>query len=73
LENAVQGYRTTIDRKEMPSRRDAGATEFSGELFFDDGVSAGFYASIITENQQLAQISGIAVYPAFFDFVLPFR
>lgn len=47
-------------------------TEFSGELFFDDGVSAGFYASFITENQQLAQISGDRGYLRISDFVLPF-
>ncbi len=33
-------------------------TEFSGELFFEDGVSSSFYCSFITENEQWANISG---------------
>ncbi|HEY3855888.1 MAG TPA: Gfo/Idh/MocA family oxidoreductase [Verrucomicrobiae bacterium] len=47
-------------------------TEFSGELLFDKGISAGFYASFITENQQLAMISGDRGYLRIDDFVLPF-
>jgi predicted dehydrogenase len=46
--------------------------EFSGELLFDGGISAGFYASFITENLQLAQISGDRGYLRISDFVLPF-
>jgi predicted dehydrogenase len=46
--------------------------EFSGELLFDGGVSAGFYCSFVTENQQLAQISGDRGYLRMSDFVLPF-
>ncbi|MGP8234096.1 MAG: Gfo/Idh/MocA family protein, partial [Limisphaerales bacterium] len=45
--------------------------EFSGELLFDGGVSAGFYVSFITELQQLAQISGDRGYLRLTDFVLP--
>jgi predicted dehydrogenase len=47
-------------------------TEFSGELLFDRGVSAGFYVSFITEHQQLAQLSGDRGYLRVSDFVLPF-
>jgi predicted dehydrogenase len=46
--------------------------EFSGELLFDGGVSAGFYVSFVTQNQQLAQISGEKGYVRLSDFVLPF-
>jgi len=46
--------------------------EFSGELFFADGVSASFYCSFITENQQWAHVSGTRGYAHLDDFVLPF-
>jgi len=46
--------------------------EFSGELLFDGGVSAGIYCSFLTQNQQLAQISGENGYLRISDFVLPF-
>jgi len=45
--------------------------EFSGELFFDGGVSAAFYNSFLTQNQQLAVISGDRGYVMLDDFVLP--
>jgi len=47
-------------------------TEFSGELFFAEGVSTGFYCSFITENQQWANLSGVKGYAQVPDFVLPF-
>ena len=47
-------------------------TEFSGELFFENGISAGFYCSFITDNQQWAVISGTNGYVNLQDFVLPF-
>jgi predicted dehydrogenase len=47
-------------------------TELSGELHFDDGVSAGFYCSFRTHNQQWAVISGTRGYLRLDDFVLPF-
>ncbi len=46
-------------------------TEFSGELHFDGGVSAGFYCSFITELQQWAHISGTKGSLRIADFVLP--
>jgi predicted dehydrogenase len=46
--------------------------EFSGELFFDGGVSAGFFCSFLVENQQLTTISGEKGYVTLDDFVLPF-
>ena len=47
-------------------------TEFSGELFFAGGVSAGFYCSFITETQQWANVSGTKGYVDVNDFVVPF-
>jgi predicted dehydrogenase len=47
-------------------------TEFSAELLFADGVSAGFYCSFLAENQHWAQISGAKGYLRLDDFVLPF-
>ncbi|MEZ6133976.1 MAG: Gfo/Idh/MocA family oxidoreductase [Pirellulaceae bacterium] len=47
--------------------------EFSGELIFPSGVSAGFYVSFITENQQWLHISGSDGYLRVNDFVLPFH
>jgi predicted dehydrogenase len=46
--------------------------EFSAELSFDDGVSASFYCSFITENQQWSHISGERGSLSIDDFVLPF-
>lgn len=46
--------------------------EFSAELQFDDGLSAAFYCSFLTENQQTALLSGDRGYLSLDDFVLPF-
>ena len=52
--------------------RDSVPTEFSGELIFKSGVSAAFYCSFITENQEWANVSGTRGYVELHDFVLPF-
>jgi len=46
-------------------------TEFSGELFFDGGVSAAFYCSFLTNRQQWAHISGQNGWLRLPDFVHP--
>lgn len=46
--------------------------EFSGELFWDGGVSASFYCSFNTELQQWAHVSGTKGSIALRDFVLPY-
>ena len=46
--------------------------EMSGELFFRDGVSASFYCSFRTENQQWANVGGTRGFVHVPDFVLPF-
>jgi len=47
-------------------------TEFSGELFFEGGVSANFYCSFLTELEQWAKVSGTRGNLNVPDFVLPF-
>jgi predicted dehydrogenase len=47
-------------------------TEFSGELFFEGGVSSSFYCSFHTHNEQVARVSGTDGYVLVPDFVLPF-
>jgi predicted dehydrogenase len=47
-------------------------TEFSGEMFFADGVSASFYCSFCTGQQQWANISGTRGYVQVPDFVVPY-
>ena len=46
--------------------------EFSAELFFDGGVSATFYNSFLTENQQWGIIAGSKGFAQVTDYVLPF-
>jgi predicted dehydrogenase len=47
-------------------------TEFSGELLFKGGASAGFYCSFLTQNQEWALVSGTNGYLRVEDFVVPF-
>jgi len=47
--------------------------EFSGELFFDGGVSSGFYCSFVAANQQTVTITGTKGLLNVQDFVNPFR
>lgn len=54
-----------------PDSPDKVPTEFSGELFYDDGVSASFYCSFITANQQWANICGTEGNIHLDDFVVP--
>jgi predicted dehydrogenase len=46
-------------------------TEFSAELFFPDGVSAGMFCSFLAEIQQWANVSGTKGSIHVPDFVLP--
>lgn len=47
-------------------------TEFSGELLFPGGVTASFYCSFRTEQQEWANVSGTRGYLHVKDFVVPF-
>lgn len=46
-------------------------TQFSGELLWADGVSAGFYCSFVTEHQQWVTVSGARGTLRVADFVHP--
>jgi len=46
-------------------------SEFSAELLYENGVSASFYCSFITEHQQWASVSGTKGNLRVSDFVLP--
>jgi predicted dehydrogenase len=46
-------------------------TEFSGELFFDGGVSVEFYSSFLTGRQQWVHVSGQSGWLRLPDFVHP--
>jgi predicted dehydrogenase len=46
-------------------------TDFSGELVYDDGVSAGFFCSFRIEKQQWVQIGGVNGDLRIADFVHP--
>ena len=47
-------------------------TEFSAELLFEGGTSAGFYCSFLTHNEQWSHISGTKGGVRVDDFVLPY-
>jgi len=55
-----------------PGAPDSVPLEFSGELWFEDGVSASFYCSFLTENQEWVNLSGTKGNIQINDFVLPF-
>ncbi len=46
--------------------------EFSAEMLFDGGVSASFYCSFLTENQQWVSVSGSKGAVQMQDFVVPY-
>jgi len=60
----------------LSQRRGAGSpgavpTEFSGELIFEEGASAGFYCSFLAQSQDWAVISGLYGALRVNDFTLP--
>jgi predicted dehydrogenase len=46
--------------------------EFSGELFFDRGITSSFFCSFLAEVEQWARIAGTKGLVRLEDFVLPF-
>ena len=46
--------------------------EFSGEMFYDQDVTASFYCSFVTGNQQWAHVCGTEGTLRLDDFVVPF-
>jgi len=69
LPHQVSG-RVLSEFKHKKSQRPV-PTEFSGELFFEGGVSSSFYSSFVTEIEQWALISGDRGNLRVPDFVLP--
>lgn len=55
-----------------PGSPGAVPTEFSGELFFKNEVSSGFYCSFRAHDEQWVTASGTKGYVRIPDFVLPF-
>ncbi|QDT06080.1 1,5-anhydro-D-fructose reductase [Rubripirellula lacrimiformis] len=60
----LTGLRGSESESEVPG-------EFVGEMRFADGLSASFYCSFLSANQQTATISGQDGYLTVDDFVLP--
>ena len=54
-----------------PASREAVPTDFSAEMFFSNGVSAGFYCSFVTQIQQWVNLGGTKGSLCVPDFVLP--
>jgi predicted dehydrogenase len=48
-------------------------TDFSGELIFNDDISAGFFCSFLVQNRQWAEVSGTKGHLRLPDFVHPFN
>ncbi|MBL9126517.1 MAG: Gfo/Idh/MocA family oxidoreductase, partial [Verrucomicrobiales bacterium] len=61
-----------LSEMRAPGATGAVPSEFSGELFYDGGVSLSFYCSFITENQQWVSVQGTTGRLTVDDFVLPF-
>ena len=62
-----------LSQSEPAGGRVPAPTEFSAELFFDDGVSAGFYSSFLAAVQQWVFVSGRDGGLRVPDFVHPFN
>jgi predicted dehydrogenase len=66
---AVAGH--TLQEYRHPASPGTIPTDFSAELFFANGVSAGFYCSFVTQLQQWANLAGTLGAIHVPDFVLP--
>ena len=62
-----------LSQSSAASGRTPSPIEFSGELFFDDGVSVEFYSSFLAAKQQWAFVSGQKGWLRLPDFVHPFN
>ena len=60
-----------IEQAEGRNSPAAVPSEFSGEMFFKDGVSSSFYCSFVTHTEEWAMISGEQGSIHIPDFVLP--
>ncbi|HEY5297331.1 MAG TPA: Gfo/Idh/MocA family oxidoreductase [Verrucomicrobiae bacterium] len=71
LPRAVTGK--ILSQSAATSGRLSAPTEFSAELFFDDGVSANFYCSFLAQRQQWISVIGEKGNLWMPDFVHPFN
>ncbi len=62
-----------LSQSDAVAGRASSPTEFSGELFFDGGVSVGFYCSFLAACQQWVNVSGEKGWLQVPDFVHPFN
>jgi predicted dehydrogenase len=63
---------TILSQSENLPDRPSAPSEFSAELFYDDGVSVDFYSSFLTAKQQWAHVSGQKGWLRLPDFIHPF-
>jgi predicted dehydrogenase len=61
-----------LAQNDRPQNPTPVVTEFSGELLFQDGASAGFYCSFLAQNEEWAHVSGTKGCLHVEDFVVPF-
>jgi predicted dehydrogenase len=61
-----------LSQSEALPNRPSAPSEFSGELFYDDGVSVEFYSSFRAARQQWVHVSGQKGWLRLPDFVHPF-
>lgn len=61
----------TIERLSREGSNDWVPGEFVGEMVLQDGITAGFFCSFASSNQQTGIVSGDAGYLTVDDFVLP--
>ena len=62
-----------LSQSENLPNRPGSPTEFSAELFYDAGVSVGFYSSFRAEKQQWVHVSGQNGWLRLPDFIHPFN
>ena len=60
-----------LSQSSAANGRTPSPTEFSGEIFFEDGVSVEFYSSFLTGRQQWVHVSGQNGWLRLPDFVHP--
>ena len=61
----------TVTKLQRPGSDDWVPGQFAAEFEYEDGLTAGFFCSFMTANQQLASVSGTDGYLTLDDYVLP--
>jgi predicted dehydrogenase len=61
----------TVTARILAQSASGAPTEFSAELFFDGGISAGFYCSFLTGRKQTVSVGGRNGWLRMSDFVHP--